>query len=332
MLNTGTLKKSRALSKLFEALTQAYPLKLSVNEWKDEFGCVYPALHAINLLKPSQASKQVLCPNCDDHYVDVIVQKGRFYAVCDEDTSAGRMPIDASQLSQERFDFDGFCGWLAGGCGLLADIAEVEDRFVWRLGSLGKSDTPTIFYCLRSADLAEVNDFAGNISDQKAVLFWLGEKPAVGHYAENIVSLVDLISVLGRTLTVKKALLKPFLDEKFFAKSGDVELDKHIVLHRKGQQYYLLLNKTGNGFEKKIPIRPQTYKIINAVYGVRRKDPSGLTLFEFCHPRKIAQNDRTISTRINELNKLCEDHGITKILTKFPDERWGLNRNLECCA
>ena len=60
----------------------------------------------------------------------------------------------------------------------------------------------------------------------------------------------------------------------------------------------------GNSFEKEVKIRPQTHKIINAVYGVRRKDPSGLTLAEFCYPRKIADNDRTISTRINELNKL----------------------------
>jgi hypothetical protein len=241
------------------------------------------------------------------------------------------MQIDASQLSQEKFDFDGFLAWLAGQCGFEGVVTEAEERFAWRLGSLGKSDTPTMFDCVRSADLEEVNDFAGRLSEQKAVLFWLGEKPAVGHYPENIFSLADLISVSGRTLTVKKALLKPFLDEKYFAKSGDIELDKHIVLHRKGQQCYLLLNKKGNSFEKKISIRPQTYKIINAVHGVRRKDPSGLTLFEFCHPRKIAQNDRTISTRINELNKLCEDQGITQILTKFPNDRWGLNRSLGCC-
>jgi hypothetical protein len=319
------------LSKLLEALTRTHPLKLSVDEWKGEFGDVYPALQALSLLKPSQASKQALCPNCSDHYVDVIPQNDRFFAVCDKDASAGRMEINAFQLSQEKFDFDGFLAWLAGECGLEGDIAEAEDVFAWRLGSLGKSDTPTIFYCVRGADLEEINDFVGRVSDQKSVLFWFGEKPAVGYYPENIVSLADLISVSGRALTAQKVLLKPFLDEKFFAKSGDVELDKHIVLHRKGQQCYLLLNKKGNGFEKKIPIRPQTYKIINAVYGVRRKDPSGLTLFEFCHPRKIAQNDRTISTRINELNKLCEDHGITQILTKFPDDRWGLNRNLGCC-
>jgi hypothetical protein len=263
--------------------------------------------------------------------VAVIVQNSRFYAVCDEDASAGRMPIDASLLSQEKFDFDRFLTWLAGECDFDGGVAEVEDQFAWRLGSLGKSDTPTMFYCVRSVDLAEVNDFAGRVSDQKAVLFWFGEKPAVGHYPENIVSLADLISVSGRTLTVKKVLLKPFLDEKFFAKSGDVELDKHIVLHRKAGKCYLLLNKKGNGFEREVGIRPQTYKIINAVYGVRRKDPSGLTLAEFCYPRKIAQNDRTISTRIGELNKLCEDHGITPILTKFPEDRWGLSRNLGCC-
>lgn len=319
------------MSKLFKVLTQTHPLKLSVDAWKGEFGDVYPALQALNLLKPSQASKQVLCPNCDDHYVDVIVQNEKFYAVCDEDASAGRMLINPSQLSQEKFDFDGFLTWLAGECSFDGDVAEAEERFAWRLGSLGKSDTPTVFYYLRSADLEEVNDFAGRVSDQKAVLFWFGEKPAVGHYAENIVSLADLMSASGRTLTVKKSLLKPFLDEKFFAKSGDIELDKHIVLHRKGQQCYLLLNKKGNGFEKKVSIRPQTYKIINAVYGVRRKDPSGLTLAEFCYPRKIADNDRTISTRIKELNKLCEEYSITQILTKFPDERWGLNRNLGCC-
>lgn len=188
-----------------------------------------------------------------------------------------------------------------------------------------------MFYCVRSAALEEVNDFAGRVSDQKTVLFWFGQKPAVGYYPDNIVSLTDLVSVSGWALTVKKALLKTFLNEKFFAKSGDVELDKHIVLHRKGQQCYLLLNKKGNSFEKKVSIRPQTYKLISAVYGVRRKDPSGLTLFEFCHPRNIAQNDRTISTRINELNKLCEDHGITQILTKFLDNKWGLNRQLDCC-
>ncbi len=301
-------------------------------EWKDEFGDVYPALQTLDLLKFSQSSKQVLCPNCNDHYIDVVVENKKFYAVCDEDASAGRMPIDASQLSQEKFGFDGFLAWLAGDCRLDADVKEVEDRFAWRLGSAGKSDIPTTFYCVRSADLDEVTDFAGRVSDQKAVLFWFGEKP-VGHYPENIFSLADLISVSGNTLTVNKVLLKPFLEEKFFAKIGDIELDKHIVLHCEGEKCYLLLNKKGNGFEKKVSIRPQTYKIINAVYGVRHKDPSGLTLFEFCHPREIAQNGRTISTRINELNKLCEDHGIKQILTKtkFLNERWGLNRSFGCC-
>jgi len=118
---------------------------------------------------------------------------------------------------------------------------------------------------------------------------------------------------------------------KYYAKDGDIELDRHIWLHQEDDKCYLLLNKKGNGFEKRISIRPQTYKIIRAAHGVRPRDPSGLKLSEFCHPRKIAKNDQTISTRIKELKELCEEHGVSQILTKFPGDRWGLNRSLGCC-
>ncbi len=234
-------------------------------------------------------------------------------------------------MTQSRFDLSTFWAWLAKNSGLNADIAEVEERLAWHLGSAGKSDKPTTFYCVRSANLDEVSDFIGRVSDQKVVLFWFGEEPAVGYYPENIVSLVELISVSGKSLTVNKSLLKPFLDEKFFTKSDDIELDKHIFLRQKSEKCYLLLNKKGNSFEKEVSIRPQTYKIINAVYRMRRKDPCGLTLFEFCHPRQIGANETSISNRIKDLRKLCDEHGIKQILTKFPDERWGLNRNLGCC-
>src|SRR3989338_746296 len=103
MSNTGTLKKNRLPLKLLGPLTQRHPLKLSVDEWKSELTEIYPALQALGFLKPSRSSKQVLCPNCNDHYVDVIVQNDKFYAVCDQDDSAGRMLIDKSQLSQETF-------------------------------------------------------------------------------------------------------------------------------------------------------------------------------------------------------------------------------------
>jgi len=118
---------------------------------------------------------------------------------------------------------------------------------------------------------------------------------------------------------------------KYYAKDRDIELDKHIWLHQEENKCYLLLNKKGNGFEKRVSIRPQTFKIIRAVYGIRHKDPFGLKLIEFCHPRNIAANDQTISTRIKELKQICEKHGITQILTKFPGDRWGLNRKLGCC-
>lgn len=39
-------------------------------------------------------TKQVLCPSCNDHFVDVVVQNNKAYAVCDKDDSVGRQLID----------------------------------------------------------------------------------------------------------------------------------------------------------------------------------------------------------------------------------------------
>lgn len=315
------------------AKTKKLPLSLSVDEWKSEFGEVYPALKKLDLLKPSESSKQVLCPKCQDHFVDVIFQNKKAYAVCDEDDGVGRMLIDASQLSQERFDFEGFLKWTAKAFGLQDGFDEVKNEagYAWMMGALGKSDSPAMVYCARTVDIDEVVDFLGRLNDPKAVVFWLGEKPAVGQYPENIVPLLDLISVSPEALKAKKALLKPFQDEKVFAKSGDIELDKNIMLRRKKDKCFLLLNKKGNGFEKEVSIRPLWYGIIKAAHGRVKANPYGLKLDEFVYPRKVAENKRTISTGIKKINELCGEQGITQILTKDNEDRWGLNRVLGCC-
>jgi len=313
------------------AKTQKLPLKQSVDEWKSEFADIYSVLKKFNFLTPSKSAKQVLCPNCNDHFIDVVFQNSKAYAVCDEDDAVGRMPINSSQLSQEKFDFEGFLTWMASASGLQTDIIDVASGSACRLGALGKSDNPATVYCIRVLDINKAVDFLGQLNDSKAVVFWFGEKPAVGQHPENIISLVDLILIASGELKVKKALLKPFWDEKVFAKSGDIELDKHIVLRRKKDKCFLLLNKKGNGFEKEAPIRPLLYRIIKTAHGRIKANPYGLKLDEFVYPRKVAENKRTISTGIKKINELCEEQGITQILTKNHEDRWGLNRVLGCC-
>lgn len=115
------------------------------------------------------------------------------------------------------------------------------------------------------------------------------------------------------------------------AVAGDIELDKHIVLHKEGLHAFLFLQKKNQGYEHKVGIRPQMAKIIEFMYQVRLYNEFSFKL-DALKGKGFAMNKHTISTRIKDINDLCDEYHITRILTKYTDHTWGLNKNLGCCA
>jgi len=117
--------------------------------------------------------------------------------------------------------------------------------------------------------------------------------------------------------------------KRYSTAAGDAVLDKHIVLGKRDGRACLLFNKEVNVYLNQIFIEPQVYNLIHFLYTMRNRE-SGFKLQEF-EARGIVGSKKLVTMHKKAINKLCEKHGVKDIFYKFPEDKWGLNRELDCC-
>ncbi|MCZ2341671.1 MAG: hypothetical protein LC104_07720 [Bacteroidales bacterium] len=117
---------------LADSATPLVPVHM-VSQWPDG---VLDRLRACGLLIPGAEASRVLCPECHDHYEEVIACEGAgretyFYITCPEHLRV-RVPRDARW--QWTVDFGTLTGAIVTKLNLTGSVSELSHHRVWRLG------------------------------------------------------------------------------------------------------------------------------------------------------------------------------------------------------
>ena len=101
-------------------------------------------------------------------------------------------------------------------------------------------------------------------------------------------------------------------------------LDKNIAHEELDEVPDLLCKRNGNVFLYKSRIRPQAFELICSLHTVRDKNENAFTLQTLADRLSVA-NKRTVSTRIREVNDICNQMDAKAVFRKLPGDKWGLN-------
>jgi hypothetical protein len=297
-------------------------------EIKHYYTLIKPLLYDNKFLLPDEAKMIIDCPeNPEDCFLDVFVEGGQFFGKCCR-KDIPLIEIDPEKVHTVRADMKKIGEWLGSGLGIKPEPKEVN-QWLWHLGQHSKGHKIYLCYTNQSN---YVEEQLMNLTKQnsKVVVLWLGDTPHEGVFPKNIVPLWEMIRFSeGKVLFIANSL-DELLSQTHMAVAGDIELDKHIVLHKEGVHAFLLLQKKNQGYEHKVGIRPQSAKIIEFMCQVRSYNEFSFKLDDL-RGKGFAMNKNTISTRIKDICDLCDEYHIKRVLTKYADHKWGLNKELDCC-
>ncbi len=321
--------------KLFDALSASHPLKFSEAGLEDDFPSLAPVLKKAGFLRPDQPGLETICPalpnNC---LVTAHPSNGRYYVHCECSEEVGLVQIDPKELRRFRFDLNSFMNWLISASTTESDLKEIESGRLWRLGEKSLKGETAKVYFIRSKEAEESEGLLRSLRKDETplILFWLGETPHGRQFPPNLVSLPEIINIIGKEFTLDRKPLEHLLGKRLVATvGGDLVLDRDIALRKEGEKRFLLLKRgQKNAFQVETRIRPLDYRIIRHLYQIRRYQNRARSLAEM-RDRGLAEHRPSISRSIKTVNELCEKHDVPSIFHKFPEQKWGLNPSLDCC-
>ena len=305
---------------------------MSESEFEQDFSHLLPALNQQHFLQKSEPSLEAICPALPNNCL-VTAQRsnGRYYVHCECSDEVGLVPIDPKDLLCFRFDLSAFLKWVASSALVDGDIREVESGTLWYLGEKTLRGETTKVYFSRISNTKELERLQDELQkgEKPPIIFWLGETPLVGYLPPNIISLPEIISVSKKGFLLSRNQIESVFKKTIATKGGDLVLDKNISIQKEGGKYHLLAQKEKNVFKHKKNIRPQAQNIIQFLHRMRNNDPHAFTLQDLADRLSIT-NKRTVSTRIAEINDVCDKLNVKRIFHKHANDKWGLNPDLTC--
>jgi hypothetical protein len=294
----------------------------------------FDALVSFQLIQGLQP-REIWCPTCGNEFVPFkIISPDKGFSLCSQDENASRDYQDPRTFKQWRLNTPRFVSLLQKSLGIEGDAPkETLSRLLWDLGFY---QTPTqkthLFFVLDTARLGE-NGKAVLAQVESCFLIYAGTMKDLTLKDFVSVPLNELVVGIGKKgLALNDALLnKHFPKTALVDSDGDIELDADILL-TKDSHLFLHKKKAGDYKDKK-KVTPQAASIIRFLYQVRNYSGSNAeTLGELA--RRFTKNQKStvsISNNIKKIEDLCKKNKVKPILHKDSNDKWGLNKNLDCC-
>lgn len=293
----------------------------------------FDALVSFQLIQELQP-REIWCPTCSNEFIPFkIVSPEKGFSLCSQDESASRDYQDPRTLKQWQLNTPRFVSLLQKSLGIEGDAPkETLSRLLWDLGFY---QTPTqkthLFFVLDTARLGE-NGKAVLAQVENCLLIYAGTMRDLALKDFISVPLNELVVGIGKKgLALNNTLLNKHFPKKALMDSdGDIELDKDICITTKNK--LLFHKKKAGDYKDEKKITPQAANIIRYLHQVRNyTDTHAQSLGELA--TRFTRNNSTISisNKIKEANDLCAQNKVKPILHKYSNDRWGLNKNLDCC-
>jgi hypothetical protein len=307
----------------------SYPLRLSEESLQSDFRGISPALADMGFLQRVNHATEAECPGCERTCLETVTpSEGKLYISCPHGEAVGIIEVKKAQINRFEVALKPILEWMAKELNVSSGVQPVKDGESWFLGKRKGGESSAHFYFLRSDSPDQAAKFNDKVQKENPVVLWLGETPHTGAFPENIVPLEEVFEVRGKSFFLNRRLLSKLPSApRHTVGAGTILLDKNIALEKTGEVPYLLFEREGNVFQQRKRIRPQAFGLIRFLHTVRTKRENAFTLQTLADRLSIA-NKRTVSTRIREINDLCDEMDAKPIFHKFPGDKWGLNPNL----
>ncbi len=294
----------------------------------------FDTLVSFQLIQEHQP-RQIWCPTCNNEYVPFkIISPDKGFSLCTQDESASRDYQNPEILKQWQLNTPRLISLLQKSLGIEGDAPkETISNLLWDLGFYQTQSQKTHIFLVR--DTAQLGE------NGKGILTQIESPFLIYTGTMRDLALKDFVSVPLNELVVgigKKGLaLNDTLLNKHFPKTalvdsdGDIELDADILLTK--DSHLLLHKKKAGEYKDKKKITPQAASIIRFLYQVRNYQGSHTeSLGELA--KRFTKNQKStvsISNNIKKIEDLRKENKVKPILHKDSNDKWGLDKNLDCC-
>lgn len=321
------------LKKILNNLALAPSVILSNEEGK-KYPKEFEMLLSLGLLKQDTYPQGRWCPSCEGESVPIkIVSKERAYTLCTTIEETGRDYFDPQTLQQWRFNTPLFISLFLSALGI-NDLVSTENitGLLWDFGNQEINGKKYHLFFTRSIDNIEKDKRSIITSFPDAAVFYLGVAHTSLPDGVLLVPVLDVIKEINdKGFGLNSKILNSYFPKKIYSDaSGDLELDKDIVLSQKNRTL-LFHRKRGGGFSKSVKISPAACYLIAHCYQIRKNDIHAKKLQELAENLTENSSKSSVSNRIKQIKNVCDKEGTKQILIKYSGEKWGLNNQLDCC-
>jgi len=311
--------------KFCEVMSRCYGENLRLQEI---IPSLFESLLSDGIIKQAEVSKVITCKGCGLAH-QVLRNKEKYYIQCTDEEFGGINEIKPEDSVTYKFDYAKFCGWVADSLKLEKEVTE-EDSTIWHIGKGLIKKNETHLFVVFTTDFSVALSILEAIPKKNVIVLFLGKIPLLGHVDLRILSLQDILDVVdGKLEFLKKEFNKLTKGNYLSGPSGTIVLDTNIVITIKGDKHCLQLQKTPIGFTVEKDIFPMSYNILQNLFRFKDSEVLAFTSRELSN-KGLARNAKTITTRILEINKLCEEKDLIPPIIQEDNYRYRLNPKLSC--
>lgn len=313
---------TQQLTNFISSASQSDEFQISKTELLNHFGGIAEFLHQKGwLIQVYQ--KRFLCPECGATH-EVHFLRDRFFVGCDIDEDAEPLELSKNELIVYSFSFEQLAQWLNKQLKLTEEVTIVGDG-VWYLGLLKIDGKNRRVYLTPARHLGSVPQ-----SPYRVVL--MIDNTEHQQFTEAI-NLLTLLSASENGFEFNVQQLINDLSQHITLDGEAVKISDNLLLNQEGERtkrkcWVRFEKQDGGKFFHLISIKPLMYNIVYYLDRIRKTPQSRKSSAEMATTGAGSRSKRSITNRIEELNKIFTDRNWPKIILRDNDNKYYINPDL----
>ena len=299
--------KSHEIEDLIKALLLKDPFQISAKKVG-----LYPSLSSAKVIVDSTPLTKRLCPFCNNHSVDIILDKNfQVYTISCE--LGGIEILDFEEVKSFEISSLEFFKWLGKELNLEIYSQPQDLECIKIIGeTIGFGVSFKVAFVFTD-NYSKVIDSIKELSSEKNIIYFLlGKTPIIGRVS-NVFSLYDVLFIEDNELRVNKDIFKSL--EGYEPKQIEgFKLGWNIYIQKEDNKHFLKFNydKSIDVYHAKVSISPLQYRLLRHFFD---NPDESYTTGDLAKEGLTSSNKA--SNEVSILNKKCIENNLPEILAKL---------------